>query len=151
MSPPDQPADARQDAPGAEERLLAAAAKARAQAYAPYSGFAVGAALECGSGRIVTGSNVENASYGTTICAERVALFKAVSEGEREFTRLAVVSEGVPPIPCGACRQALAEFAPELDVLVRGSSGLRRRRLSDLLPEPFRLAPAGGPPKPATS
>ncbi|HEY7460425.1 MAG TPA: cytidine deaminase [Gemmatimonadota bacterium] len=128
---------------GPDARLLAAAAAARVHAHAPYSGYAVGAALETASGRVFTGANVENASYGITLCAERVALVKAVSEGERAFVRIAVVGEGAPPFPCGACRQALAEFAPDLEVLVRGSGGLARRRLSELLPDPFRLTARG--------
>jgi cytidine deaminase len=136
---------------GPEGRLLAAANAAREHAYAPYSGYAVGAALEGASGRVFTGANVENASYGTAMCAERVALFRAVSEGERAFVRLAVVTEGAPPFPCGACRQALAEFAPDLDILVRGSDGVAARRLSQLLPEPFRLASDDGSRKPNDS
>lgn len=134
---------ARAGGAGAGQRLLAAAAAARVHAYVPYSGYAVGAALETTSGRVFTGANVENASYGATLCAERVALVKAVSEGERAFVRIAVVGEGAPPFPCGACRQALAEFAQDLEVLVRGSEGLARRRLSELLPEPFRLTARG--------
>jgi cytidine deaminase len=133
----------RASGPDAGERLLAAAAAARVHAYAPYSGYAVGAALETTSGRVFTGANVENASYGLTLCAERVALVKAVSEGERAFARVAVVGEGAQPFPCGACRQALAEFAPDLEVLIRGSEGLARRRLSELLPEPFRMTAPG--------
>lgn len=119
--------------------LIRTARRARAHAYAPYSGYAVGAALEAGRGRIYTGVNIENAAFGTTICAERVALFKALSEGERSFQRIAVVSDGAPPFPCGACRQALAEFQPELEILVEGSAGVERWRLSELLPQPFRL------------
>jgi homotetrameric cytidine deaminase len=114
----------------------------------------VGAALETEGGRIFTGANVENAAYGDTLCAERVALVKAVSEGERRFLRIAVASEGAPPLPCGACRQALAEFAPDLEVLVPSPRGVRWWRLSTLLPEPFRLPGRGdapGPPAPARS
>ncbi len=128
-----------------DDALREAAARALQRSYAPYSGHRVGAALETPAGRIHTGVNVENASYGLTLCAERVALFKAVSEGDREFRRLAVVSEGVPPLPCGACRQALAEFAPDLRVLVQGRDGAEERSLSELLPSPFQLEKAGGP------
>lgn len=120
-----------------EAELLQAAERARSNAYAPYSGYAVGAALEAASGRTYLGANVENAAYGITTCAERVALFKAISDGERHFRRIAVVCHGTAPFPCGACRQALAEFSPGIDVLVRGGGGLHRRRLTDLLPDAF--------------
>ena len=123
-----------------DQTLIAAARQARPNAHAPYSGFAVGAALRTRSGRVFTGSNVENASYGLTICAERVAVAKAVSEGERDFEAIAIVSEGAAA-PCGACRQVLAEFNPDLRVIVadlEGSEGNRREfRLSELLPEAF--------------
>ena len=102
--------------------LIRLAREAREQAYAPYSHFAVGAALLGASGRVYTGCNVENVSYGLTVCAERVAMFKAVSEGEREFEAIAVVtSSGVPP--CGACRQVLREFGPGLEVIVAWTDG----------------------------
>ena len=124
-----------------DQTLIAAARQARQNAYAPYSGFAVGAALRTRSGRVFTGSNVENASYGLTICAERVAVTKAVSEGERDFEAIAVVSEGAAATPCGACRQVLAEFKPDLRVIVAdvdGSEGGHREfSLSELLPEAF--------------
>ena len=100
-----------------EQQLIARAAEARQRAYAPYSGFPVGAALLGKSGRIYTGCNVENASYPLAICAERVALFKAVSEGEREFVAIAVVTASGAS-PCGACRQVLTEFEPDMQVLV---------------------------------
>jgi len=123
--------------------LLLAATRARRRAHAPYSRFAVGAALLAADGRVFLGVNVENASYGLTVCAERVALWKAVSEGAREFVALAVAGPaGRVTSPCGACRQTLAEFAPELRVYWRASSGtLVRRSLKTLLPEAFRLAP----------
>ena len=100
-----------------EQQLIALAAKARQTAYAPYSGFPVGAALLGKSGHVYTGCNVENASYSLTICAERVALFKAVSEGECEFEAIAIVTAN-GATPCGACRQVLTEFGPDMRVLV---------------------------------
>ena len=108
--------------------------------YVPYSRFPVGAALLCGDGRVFTGCNVENAAYGSTICAERTALVKAVSEGRRTgFERLAVVGRGADYCwPCGACRQMLYEFAPELVVLVgRGDGQFVRTTLRELLPHGF--------------
>jgi cytidine deaminase len=100
-----------------DQELVALATEARERAYAPYSNYAVGAALLGKSGRVYTGCNVENAVYSLTICAERAALFKAVSEGEREFESIAVVTANGGS-PCGSCRQVLAEFAPELRVLI---------------------------------
>jgi len=123
-----------------ELSLIAAAREACQRAYAPYSGFCVGAALQTSSGRVFTGCNVENASYGLTICAERVAVGRAVAEGERNFDAIAIVSRG-GVMPCGACRQVLAEFNPDLRVIVAdlgGSQGHTREfRLSELLPEAF--------------
>lgn len=117
--------------------LIAKAMKAREQAYAPYSHFTVGAALLGKSGRVYTGCNVENASYGLSICAERAAVFKAVSEGERDFKAIAVVTEkGVTP--CGACRQVLMEFGEDMQVIVANESGeYRVLTLRELLPEAF--------------
>jgi cytidine deaminase len=100
-----------------EQQLIALAAEARQSAYAPYSGFPVGAALLGKSGHVYTGCNVENASYSLTICAERVALFKAVSEGECEFEAIAIVTAN-GATPCGACRQVLTEFGPDMRVLI---------------------------------
>jgi cytidine deaminase len=119
------------------ENLIAEAMKAREKAHAPYSRFAVGAALLAKSGRIYTGCNVENASYGLSTCAERVAVFKAVSEGERDFEAIAVVTEkGVPP--CGACRQVLMEFGEDIQVIVANGAGeYRVFALQELLPEAF--------------
>ena len=108
--------------------------------YVPYSKFPVGAALECGDGTVFTGCNVENAAYGSTICAERTALVKAVSEGHRDdFSRLAVVGNSKDYCwPCGACRQMLYEFAPELRVLAaRGDGDFQTVPLSRLLPHGF--------------
>lgn len=97
--------------------LIDAAKKARDSAYAPYSRFAVGAALLTKSGRIITGCNVENLSFGLTICAERAAVFSAIAAGEKEFEAIAVVADSVSPVtPCGACRQVLSEFASELPI-----------------------------------
>jgi len=119
--------------------LIRAARRARRQAHAPYSRFKVGAALETASGVVITGCNVENASYGLTICAERVAMFKALSDGHRRFRRIAVVADtGAPTPPCGACRQILWEFGGDLEVILanlRRETG--RHQLSDLLPLPF--------------
>jgi cytidine deaminase len=124
--------------PGAE-RLVEAARSARERAHAPFSTFRVGAALETEDGTIVTGCNIENATYGLTLCAERVAMFKAISEGHRRFTRVAVVADTeAPASPCGPCRQILWEFGGDLEVILanlREEKG--RYRLADLLPLPF--------------
>jgi cytidine deaminase len=119
------------------ENLIAEAMKAREKAHAPYSRFAVGAALLAKSGRIYTGCNVENASYGLSTCAERVAVFKAVSEGERDFEAIAIVTEkGVTP--CGACRQVMMEFGDDVRVIVADETGgYRVFTLQELLPEAF--------------
>jgi len=119
--------------------LLRNALLVRSHAYAPYSKFAVGAALLGGSGRTFIGCNVENLSLGLTICAERAAVFNAVTAGERTFLGLAIVAESIQPIsPCGACRQVLAEFNPDLDICSSTTSGGTRfrARLSALLPRP---------------
>ena len=122
-----------------EETLLAQAWAAREAAYAPYSNYRVGAALLAASGLIYTGCNIENASYGATICAERVAAVKAVSSGEQCFEALAVVADGTsPPAPCGLCRQFLAEFGQDLQVILANRQGqLRHVRLQELLPGAF--------------
>lgn len=117
--------------------LVTRGREARDRAYAPYSGFAVGAALRTKSGRVYSGSNVENASYGLTICAERVAIFNAVSAGEREFEALAVVNEELAP-PCGACRQVLAEFGLDTKVIIADLGDSREvHTVRDLLPIAF--------------
>jgi cytidine deaminase len=121
------------------DRLVAAAAAVRLKAFAPFSHFLVGAALEAEDGTIVTGCNVESASYGLTICAERVAVFKGVSEGFHRFNRVAVVADtDTPTPPCGACRQILWEFAPDAEVLLANLSGkVVRFTMRDLLPAAF--------------
>ena len=121
------------------EDLLAAARAVRDHARADFSHFKVGAALETADGTIVTGCNFENATYGLTLCAERVAIFKALSEGHREFRRMVVVAPpDAPTPPCGACRQILWEFAGDLEIILanlKGETG--RHRISELLPQPF--------------
>lgn len=117
--------------------LVELARGARSHAYAPYSKFAVGAALLTADGTVVTGCNVENASFGLTCCAERVALFHAVSQGHREFSAIAVVTE-TGASACGACRQVLREFAPDLVLYLARSDGTyRQRSLDELLPDSF--------------
>jgi cytidine deaminase len=121
--------------------LRVAARAAQAGAYAPYSGFAVGAALEAKDGRLFVGCNVENASYGLAMCAERAAVAAAVSAGAREFTRLVIATDAEPPsAPCGACRQVLSEFGVNLVIEAVGTSAVRTWRLADLLPDPFGSA-----------
>ena len=138
----------RKGAPGTTPRmtpqaLLREADLARRLAYAPYSDFPVGAALLTRSGRVIHGCNVENASYGLTVCAERTALWKALTEGERAFTAIAVTArQGHGAPPCGACRQVLYEFAPDLWVYWRDGRGrILRRRLGALLALAFELDP----------
>ena len=120
-------------------RLIEAARAVRLHAHAPFSHFLVGAALETDDGRIVTGCNVENATYGLTVCAERVAVFKAISEGVRRFVRVAVVADTEAPTPpCGACRQILWEFGGDLEVILANLKEEKgRHRMRDLLPLPF--------------
>lgn len=120
-----------------DETLLALARSAMERSYSPYSHFAVGAALLCADGRVYQGCNIENASFGLTNCAERTAVFKAVSEGETEFTVIAIASNGAAPWPCGACRQVLNEFAPEIRVLVTWADQVAEAPLKALLPHGF--------------
>lgn len=122
-----------------EEKLIAAARQARERAHAPFSEFRVGAAVRTKSGRTFGGCNVENASYGLTICAERVAIFKAISEGEREFEAIAVVTDTdtLTP-PCGACRQIIWEFCGDVPVILANLKGkVERESSAKLLPRPF--------------
>ena len=119
--------------------LLERAKMAREHAYIPYSGFAVGAAVLTGQGEIYTGCNIENASYGATCCAERVALFKAVSQGEQDIRAIAVVAGAKQPVPpCGICRQVMVELAPQALVVMANLEGkLEIREVGQLLPGPF--------------
>lgn len=119
--------------------LIEKAEKARENAHAPFSGFKVGAALLAQNGEIHTGCNVENASYGLTMCAERVAIFKAISEGEKDFTHLAIVAdtENLTP-PCGACRQIIWEFCGDIPIVLANLSGETETfQMSELLPKAF--------------
>jgi cytidine deaminase len=123
-----------------DDELVAAARAACEHAYAPYSAFAVGAALLCDDGTLVTACNVENASYGLSMCAERAAVFGAVATGRRRFSALAVASASTSPTPpCGACRQVLAEFAPSLRVLYTHGAEVLASTLAELLPAAFEL------------
>ena len=119
--------------------LVVAARRARKHARADYSGFRVGAALETADGTVITGCNVENATYGLTVCAERVAMFKALSDGHRRFRRIAVVADTQEPTPpCGPCRQILWEFGGDLEVVLANLRRVTgRMQLKDLLPLPF--------------
>ncbi len=128
------------------EHLIRKAMAAREMAYAPYSGFLVGAALECADGTVFTGCNIENASFSPTNCAERTAFFKAVSEGKREFVRIAIVGgkkgETVAPAPCGVCFQVMAEFckADEFQIIMaKDTQDYTEAYLGELLPNNFSL------------
>lgn len=120
-----------------DEMLLSLAIAARERSYSPYSGYAVGAALLSADGRVFQGCNVENASFGLTNCAERTAMFKAISEGASEFVAIAIAAEKSAPWPCGACRQVLNEFAPGIRVLVTWDGHVDEAPLSQLLPHGF--------------
>lgn len=121
------------------EQLVQVALDTRLNAVAPYSNFKVGAALLTSEGKVYTGCNVENATYGLSVCAERVALWKALSEGERSFSRIVVASESARPAsPCGACRQLLWEFAGDIEVILANPKGQREsHQLAALFPEAF--------------
>jgi cytidine deaminase len=121
------------------DALVAAARAAREHAVADFSHFKVGAALETTAGEIVTGCNIENASYGLTMCAERVAIFKALSDGKRAFARIVVVADTPAPTPpCGACRQIIWEFCGDIDVIIANLTEVKTTlRMKDLLPLPF--------------
>ena len=124
------------------DTLLTVALTAREHAFAPFSKFKVGAALESQAGQIFTGCNIENATYGLTLCAERVAMFKAISEGARQFRRVAVAADtdALTP-PCGACRQILWEFCGDIEiVLVNPRGKIETHRLKDLFPKPFDVS-----------
>jgi len=121
-----------------DKNLVDKATEAMAHAYAPYSGYRVGAAVLGGSGGVYTGCNVENRSYGLTICAERNAVFAAVAAGEKSIARLAVVADGTPaPLPCGACLQVMDEFGVEAVVVGRPGGAFETYAFEDLLPKPF--------------
>ncbi|HKX12018.1 MAG TPA: cytidine deaminase [bacterium] len=123
------------------EELRDRAAEALQKAYAPYSSFHVGAALLTRNGKIYSGCNVENASFGASVCAERVAIFKAVSEGEAEFAALAITAQEDPEVvPCGICRQVLWELAGDIDLLLGSGDSAKTVKLSSLYPEPFKKA-----------
>ncbi|MBQ3610651.1 MAG: cytidine deaminase [Firmicutes bacterium] len=124
-----------------EKMLYAEALKARENAYAPFSGFQVGAALLTEDGQVYTGVNIENSSYGATICAERTAFVKAISEGHRKFKALAVTAgDEQEALPCGICRQFMYEFSPELEIITgTDEENLNIRTLKELLPLGFRL------------
>ncbi len=131
--------------------LVGMACRARLNSYSPYSRFRVGAALLGRSGKVYLGTNVENASFGLSICAERAAVFQAVAAGERDFAAIAVCADGkVPTPPCGACRQVLLEFGPDMALLMAGEDGaagpVKRYTVADLVPEAFRsFEPGSGP------
>ena len=124
--------------PVSDEELLQLARTAMEKSYSPYSNYAVGAALLCENGRVYLGCNIENASFGLTNCGERTALFKAVSEGERAFTAIAIASNGSLPYPCGACRQVLNEFSDHMRVIAgHAGHGFEAATLEALLPHSF--------------
>lgn len=123
-----------------QQELVEIARQAREQAHAPYSNFKVGAALECSDGRVITGCNVENSSYGLSMCAERVAIFKAISEGFHDFKQIAVIADTHTPVrPCGACRQVISDLFPkQTEVIMANIKGdIEVIPIHELLPAPF--------------
>ena len=126
--------------------LIAAAWKAREQAYAPYSGFAVGAAVQTASGQIYGGCNIENVSYGLSNCAERTAMFQAIAHGERQLVRIAVCADTPEPVaPCGACRQVMQELGPQMEVMLVNQVGAQIvTTAEELLPYSFQKFPQQG-------
>ncbi len=123
-----------------DEQLLQTANEIRERAYAPYSGFKVGAALLCADGTVFTGVNIENAAFGPSVCAERTAFFTAISEGYRDFVKIAVTCDKEYCSPCGVCRQVMSEHAPDLEILMGNLQGtFKRVSIGDLLPEGFSL------------
>lgn len=121
--------------------LLEAAKAAAENAYSPYSGYKVGSAVRCADGTVFTGCNVENASYSLTLCAERTAIFKGVSEGRQDFVEIAVYVDSYQEFPpCGACRQVIYEFNPEIPVTYANKAGFVQTTIAELLPGAFRIA-----------
>ncbi len=124
------------------DKVIAEAKIAREKAYAPYSNFKVGAAVLTNNGKIFSGCNIENSSYGLSICAERAAIFNAVSSGYKEFTKIAVVTDSEPPAsPCGACRQVIFEFGDDIEVIMANLKGeIKIEKISELLKDGFRIS-----------
>ena len=126
------------------EEVLERAKEMKSRAYAPYSGFKVGAVLEAEDGALYSGCNVENASLGLTFCAERSAVAAAVADGTLDFRRLVLATDGDEPVPpCGACREVLAEFSPKLSIVSFAGDNRQEWTLAELLPRPFRLKKSG--------
>ncbi|MBU1035561.1 cytidine deaminase [bacterium] len=121
------------------KKLIKEAEKARKRAYTPYSKFQVGAAVLCADGKIFSGCNIENASFGLTVCAERVAIFKAISEGSTKFEAIAVIGDTDKPCsPCGACRQVISEFSEDIPLIMANLKGdVKIKKIKELLPEAF--------------